>query len=248
MADELNLPPMIDVDNETKREFVKLNDNTIDSVDIPETASFAASEYTGDAYDLVIKSTIINQINIIQDMSSFEDAVDIHQMMNILKNMLIIHGRDIHRMQFTDIIEQEITCLDLNYSRFVLHKMLNNIRRKKFIENLGFREINKVISSMPPIAPELRAAIEQKLPMFRRSRQIKKTLKPFRVDQVVGAKDKENKWWLARILHAHNTPNSPDMWYYVHFEGWGHSADEWIHSRTYRVRDFNPRRHFLKRG
>jgi hypothetical protein len=126
--------------------------------------------------------------------------------------------------------------------------MLNNIRKKKFADNLHYREINQVMSSAPPIPVEERIAIEKNLPTFRYSRQIKKKLKPFKVDQIVGAKDKENKWWLARILHVHNTPNASHVWYYVYFEGWGSAHNEWINSSTYRVRAYNPRRHFLKRS
>ena len=78
-------------------------------------------------------------------------------------------------------------------------------------------------------------------------KQIKKFPQMFKEDQIVGAKDKENNWWLARVLNVFTTPECDSHWYYVRFEGWGAKHDEWINARTYRVRNYNPKKHFLKR-
>lgn len=210
--------------------------------------SFTSGEYTRESYDLIIKSTILNQIALIHDSrESDESKYDDYNMMSVLKNMIIINSRDIYRMNFISSIEKELGCLELNYNRYIIHKMLKNIKEKKFLDNLGFRNVINSVSTMPPIDPEIRIAIEKNLPMFRNNRQLKRTLKPFKVDQIIGAKDKENKWWMARVLHAYHPENSHDTWYYVHFEGWGHSHNEWINGLSYRVREFNPRKHFLKR-
>lgn len=68
----------------------------------------------------------------------------------------------------------------------------------------------------------------------------------FEVGQIVGAKDQERKWWMARILYVFVDPNYPYPWYYVHFEGWKDIHNEWI-STPFRIKRFNPRRDFLKR-
>ena len=68
----------------------------------------------------------------------------------------------------------------------------------------------------------------------------------FEVGQIVGAKDKERKWWMARILYVFIDPDYPYPWYYVHFEGWRDVHNEWI-SSPFRIKKFNPRRDFLKR-
>jgi hypothetical protein len=66
------------------------------------------------------------------------------------------------------------------------------------------------------------------------------------VGQIVGAKDQERKWWMARILYVFEDPNYPYPWYYVHFEGWGEIHNEWI-SSPFRIKNFNPRRDILRR-
>ena len=137
--------------------------------------------------------------------------------------------------------------MDLSYNRLVIHKMINNIKTDDYKNNIHFRESNTAVRNIPPMSVEERIIIEEKLPQYRYSRQIKKNQKPFNVGEIVGAKDKENKWWLARVLHRHDAPDCADYWYYIRFENHGPMHDEWISSKTYRVRYFNAKKHFLKR-
>lgn len=74
----------------------------------------------------------------------------------------------------------------------------------------------------------------------------RKTPHKFKIGQIVGARDTERKWWMARILYIFEDPEYPYPWYYVHFEGWDSIHNEWIAS-PYRIKKFNPRRDFLKR-
>jgi hypothetical protein len=76
--------------------------------------------------------------------------------------------------------------------------------------------------------------------------KINKPLTKFNVGQIVGAKDQERKWWMARILFVFEDPKYPYPWYYVQFEGWEPIQNEWISSPS-RIKKFNPRRDFLKR-
>jgi hypothetical protein len=76
----------------------------------------------------------------------------------------------------------------------------------------------------------------------------KKKKDPIRyaVGQIVGAKDCEKKWWMARILYIFDDPKYPYPWYYIHYEGWGDIQNEWI-SSPFRIKNFNPKRDILRR-
>lgn len=206
-------------------------------------------EYLSDFNILIIKSTILNHISAMYELSDNIDKTIVHQMYNILKNLLILHGESISKLpHFIKEIENNINLLELSlFNRIVIHKMLNNIKCGIFSDNIYFREIDTFASNIPPISIEERLTIEEKLPQFMHSKQIKKKQKPFNVGEIVGAKDKENKWWLARVLHRHDASDCADYWYYIRFENCDAIHDEWISSKTFRVRYFNPKRHFLKR-
>jgi hypothetical protein len=204
-------------------------------------------EYTNELNAILIKSNIMNQITLIHEVSESDDKTHLHQLYNMLKNTLIIHGDALYKMtDFTNEIDNYLSLIELNYNRCIIHKMISNIKNNNYMENIYFREITYAVSNVPPMSVTERMSIEENLPQFRYSRQIKKKQSPFNVDDIVGAKDKENKWWLARILHRFDAPETEDYWYYIRFENHGPLHDEWICSKTYRVRYFNPKKHFLK--
>ena len=202
------------------------------------------SEYIDDTKKLLIKTNISNILNLINDS---DEPIEIKQMINILKNMLILHNQQLQTMsQFIKNIEGSIIEWKSQYDKNIIYKMLYNIK-KATQDNIHFRYVNENIRKYPPIPIEERIVLEKKLKFARFSYQVKKKHEPFQVGQIVGAKDKEMKWWLSRILHVHNEPTKAGYWYYIRFEGWGPMHDEWIYSETYRVRWFNPRKHFLKK-
>lgn len=99
------------------------------------------------------------------------------------------------------------------------------------------------------VAANCRWTVIRNLNMDGKSVKIQKNKKKsikFEVGQIVGARDQESKWWMARILYVFEDPNYPYPWYYVHFEGWKDLQNEWI-SSPFRIKNFNPRRDFLKR-
>ena len=63
--------------------------------------------------------------------------------------------------------------------------------------------------------------------------------------EIVGALDKENKWWLARILQVIKYEGG--YAYYVEFCNWGSQFNDLI-SDPRKIRWYNPRRHKLFRG
>lgn len=243
------MPEFIDISQMDVKNGIKLPTKFIsESVNSKPESNTYINEYNVDISYLIVKTNILNIIAMIEDMDLTEDKLPIHQSMCILRNMIILHGRIfIKHPEMIDIVENSLSCINLDYNRFILHKMLNNIRMGKIGDNIHFREVQDVIHNMPPMSVEDRITIEKKLPQFRYTRQIKKAPSKFKVGMIVGAKDKENRWWLSRVLHIHNDPKSQNYWYYIHFEGWPDACNEWINGKTYRVRYFNAKKHFLKR-
>lgn len=204
-----------------------------------------AQEYIKDSEKLIIKSNIMNMIMLIDEC---DEPIEIKRLTNILKNMIILHGKELKNMPDCILnIERALKMQELCYDIYVLYKILHNIKFNSVVDNIHFRHIEQDIECFPPIPPEERIILENKIKYMRFNYQAKKKQDAFKVGQIVGAKDKENKWWLSRILHVYNDHQRDGFWYYVRFEGWGELHDEWIYSETYRVRRFNSRKHFLKK-
>ncbi len=200
-------------------------------------------EFDSECNRLIIENMIITNASMLCD----EQSTDLeHSLLGMMKNLIIIHGKNISPTCIKRL-ERYFNKISNNYIKLVLFKMIHNIVANKANDNIVFREITKPLSKLPPISTEDRLYIEKNLPHYNYSRQIKKTLPKFKVGQIVGAKDKENNWWLSRVLHVYDTPRKNSYWYYIRFEGWGKHHDEWICSDTYRVRFFNSRKHFLKK-
>ena len=208
--------------------------------------SYVMGEFKQDIDHLILRTTISTLIAMIEDIV---DQRDTYQLMSVLRNMIILNEKLLSKdARLVDDIGKMIANTDLtHFNKLIVHKMLYNIRSKNPLNNINFRETSASIHKIPPISVENRAIIEKTLPHFRNIRQMKKDPPVFKVDQIVGARDSENKWWLSRVLHVHNDPQSNHYWYYIHFEGFNAMNREWINSKTYRVRRFNSKKHFLKR-
>ena len=202
-------------------------------------------EYIVDIEKLMVKTTILNIITLIDEC---ENPMETKQLVNTLKNLIIIHGKILRNLPvFINIIECSLKNYELKYDSFIIYKMLFNLKNNKLKENYHFRVITETIKKFPPLTIEERTILENKLKFTRYSYQAKKKRKPFIVDQIVGAKDKENNWWLSRILGVYNDKERDGYWYYVRFEGWLKKHDEWIYSESFRINTFNPKKHFLKK-
>jgi hypothetical protein len=71
-----------------------------------------------------------------------------------------------------------------------------------------------------------------------------RTLPKFDEDEIVGAKDKEGRWWMSKILKVFK--HMEHNMYYVEFLGWGPKFNEFIVD-SYRISYFNPRKHIYYR-
>jgi len=229
-------------------EFIDLDKVDLTDVGVAKKTRVTYTDHNEEINILLIKNIIVGHISLIHEIYDSDDMTHMHQIFSNLKNTIILHSKTLRQYpNLIDIIENNVSMIKSTYDKYVIHKMLINIKTGRYKDNMHFRSIADMNSTTPPIPAEERLLIEKKLPHLRFSRQIKKNQKPFNVGEIVGAKDKENKWWLSRVLHRYDTPDSEDYWYYIRFENHDSIHDEWINSKTYKVRSFNPRKHFLKR-
>lgn len=89
--------------------------------------------------------------------------------------------------------------------------------------------------------------INEKIKIYQnkcRELEIKKRLKDksykYEKGEIVGAKDKEGRWWMSRIIEIFNY--NQHYIYYVEFLGWGEKFNEFITDR-FRIARYNPLKH-----
>jgi hypothetical protein len=69
----------------------------------------------------------------------------------------------------------------------------------------------------------------------------------FEENEIVGAKDKEGKWWMSRVLKVYEHPAFPNQSvYYVEYLGWGSAFNDFI-TNSYCIARYNPRAHIYYR-
>jgi hypothetical protein len=211
------------------------------------------SEYTDDIELILLENNIINLISLIIELDDESKFLE-YDLSNTIKNIIIINNkrlRQIYHKNKLINIEKALYSIEHFYSKKILIEMINNIKRKSCNEsynmNILHRNIYKVSSKYPPINSEERINIEQNLPQFRKLKQFKKHPISFNVDEIVGVKSVENKWFLGRVLHKYTDITTGNDWYYVKIEGMPDICNFWINSITYRIQKFKSKKHFLSR-
>ncbi len=71
-------------------------------------------------------------------------------------------------------------------------------------------------------------------------RTAKRAAPKYEVNEIIGAKDKEGRWWMSKILASFEYNCS--IVYYVEFIGWGEKFNEFI-ADGFRLNKFNPKKH-----
>jgi hypothetical protein len=205
-------------------------------------------EFALDARILLIRNVLVSLIETAVDIELSDTNTDARAPLRSIINLLILHGRELASAPETrrDIknhafkLKRTQTCL-------TVFRMLFNIKQHRFSANMHFRQVKEHVPAALPVSIEARIMIETHLPQYRKARQSLKEPPVFKVDQIVGGRDSTNRWWLSRVLHVHNEPGTKIYWYYIHFEGWPKSSREWICSRSYSIRSYNPKKHILRR-
>ena len=112
---------------------------------------------------------------------------------------------------------------------------------------------------LPPVSAETRKAMEAKAikidEVLQKRHQwakdnpesvVKTKPRTFKVNDIVGVKDKEHKWCMARVLLVMDDPDFYTPWYYVHFHNWDVNFREWIGDAN-RIKPYLPKRDRFKR-
>ena len=169
-----------------------------------------------------------------------------------LKIFIGIHHADIKlNAELMDIFEKVIAKCIVEHGSQLAPEYLLLTGINKFEHYAKSKYLEQ--PSLPPISAEDMFLIEKRISENCRWNILKKTgevvakekIVKYKVGQIVGARDCERRWWMARILFVFEDPDYPYPWYYVHFEGWGEVHNEWISSPE-RVKRFNAKRDFLK--
>lgn len=109
---------------------------------------------------------------------------------------------------------------------------------------------------MPPISIETRKIMEAKAikmdtalqKKYQRTEADKKKTRPrkFKINDIVGVKDKEHKWNMARVLLVVDDDDFHTPWYYVHFHNWDTNFREWIGDAN-RIKPYLPQRDYFRK-
>lgn len=75
-------------------------------------------------------------------------------------------------------------------------------------------------------------------------RRAKRQPPKYEKGEIVGAKDKEGRWWMSRVLEVFHYMEH--IAYYVEFLGWGEKFNEFI-TDGFRIETFKPRKHLYYR-
>lgn len=112
-----------------------------------------------------------------------------------------------------------------------------------FNDNL-YEDINNTQLFAPVLSKEW---VEEKIKQYQEEclhiewkQNAKRKPPKYMKNEIVGAKDKEGKWWMSKILGIYAYQQC--IAYYVEFLGWDEKFNEFI-TDSYRIERFNPKKH-----
>ena len=217
------------------------------------------SEYHEEINNSLVIDNIFNAVNTYCQYNNAEVSESypiLHNLLDTLINTLIINRKFLYKKHvLIDKIEKTLISNMSETMEFQIVRILNILRKLKYgnlkeiNEILNFRVKKDRIHRLPPLSVEKKLAIKERVENTKYTKQpLRKQKKYFEVGEMVGARDKENKWWLAKILDVYTHDSYPDIWYYVHFEGWSNLHDEFIPSSTFRIRKYYHNKYKYKRS
>ncbi len=132
------------------------------------------------------------------------------------------------------------------FHEYIVQKGFTNlitIYNRIFNDKL-YADINNTAVFYPILTQEW---IQDKIHDFQeKSKQIeyrkraKRVPPKYEVAEIVGAKDKEGRWWMSKVLAVYDYQGHSA--YYVEFLGWGDKFNEFIID-GFRIEKFNPKKH-----
>lgn len=128
-------------------------------------------------------------------------------------------------------------------------------RKERFVEQYNqifkdnfYADLKKYYTKMPIIPQDvLDAALathNKNVADFMKRSQSYLKMPNFYDGQIIGAMDRNDKWWMARVITS--VKYGPHKAYYVEFCGWDQMFNEWISDRR-RLKYYNRFRHLLYR-
>jgi hypothetical protein len=81
---------------------------------------------------------------------------------------------------------------------------------------------------------------QEKAKQIEYRKRAKRVPPKYEVAEIVGAKDKEGRWWMSKVLAVYDYQGHSA--YYVEFLGWGEKFNEFIID-GFRIEKFNPKKH-----
>jgi hypothetical protein len=159
----------------------------------------------------------------------------------ISKNMDIIHRSP----KFALVIKAKAEELIMKDKLISLIPYYNLIYTDKMYDNVGpnYTLHGQVLIDEEDINKLVKQYNEEVADRVKRQSKLR-LIPKFEEGEIVGAKDKEGKWWMSKVLKVF-THLEHNM-YYVEFLGWGTKFNEFI-TDSYRIARFNPRIHIYYR-
>ena len=123
------------------------------------------------------------------------------------------------------------------------HKELIDIYDEIFNDKLYFGENAKHVF-VPMLSTEWRMEkikeYQEQIQQVQIRKTIKRTPPKYEAGEIIGAKDKEGRWWMSKVLAVYEYQNN--QVYYIEFIGWGEKFNEFI-ADEFRLQKFNPKKH-----
>lgn len=141
------------------------------------------------------------------------------------------------------ILKGVFDILIVDYNKLHLVSKYNEIFNDKMYDTLTLTGKDVNITPIPLTQKEKEVFIQnyqKKVRDVEVRRRLNAKPAKYTIGDIVGAQDKEGKWWMSQVLDVFS--HLDQHMYYVTFLGWGEQFNEFIVS-PFKIQRFNPKRH-----
>jgi hypothetical protein len=183
------------------------------------------------------------------------DSDSFHKGNNSSINECILKLRSSYIIFIASKVEHKgVTANDLLYLRAVFHKyivdynctILVPIYNEIFNDNIYAKfkdEIEMVTAGIPTMVTSAFVnSYQRKIRQLEIANRLNKAEPKYAVKEIVGAQDKEGRWWMAQVLEVFSYKKH--HLYYVEFVNWGDQFNEFISNHN-KLQKYNPKKHKL---
>lgn len=201
-------------------------------IEVPEEINYYEQEMLANIYSIIHIMESMERVNIMYPMivkTTFTQLKYLCKLINFMRT------KPTFLLLVKSLFHRYIVGLD--------HKELIEIYDEIFNDNLYSNDNAKYVF-VPTLTQEWESEKIKEYQEQIQQMQIRKTAKrippKYEAGEIIGAKDKEGRWWMSKILARFEYQDS--QVYYVEFIGWGEKFNEFI-SDGFRLQKFHPRRH-----